>query len=1180
MKRLRVYLSSTFEDLKEYRRAVFDILEEAGLDVARMEAYTATDERPVDHCLRDVQQSDIYVGIYAWRYGYEPPADHDNPDGKSITELEYRQAERNNLRKLLFFAHPDTNAQWPDCFKDEVTGAGERGTKLNVFRQELGTEKMASFFRTPQELAGHVLASIMRSGLSGRPYNVPPRPPGFVQRSGLTTALVESLIGDGSAVPGVHTLVLGAGGFGKTTLAIDACQRSEVVKAFPGGMLWAALGEKPDLAQKLGDLHVAATGSPATVVGADAIGEMLVKALAGRPCLFVVDDAWRAEDLAPFLRLTGLRLLVTSRIQNLIEQTGETGWREISVDEMGPAEAAALLGRNLPVDDATGEALSELAERLGYWPLLLDLANARLLEEHKNRTGFAECIDRVTTIFERRGVLGFDRRDANARSTAVAKSVEVGLEFAEGMIAGLAGKAGELSSFPEDLPIPVRVLAELWAMDRFDVEEEAVRPMHNLSLLRWDRESDLVHLHDMIRRALGASLANVTEPSTVHRRLVDTWSDPYHLPHDYAWRWFGWHCIQAKEEPRLRRLLLDLDWLRAKIDATDINALVAEYEHVRSDPQAELLRGALRMSAHVLSRNKSEMAGQLLARIPEREKVLRKQILDRALTARGPWLRPLRPSLTQPGGPLLHTLAGHAGAVNAVSLAADGKRAVSGSDDRTLKVWDIESGLELQTLDGHADRVTAVAVTPDGRCVVSGSRDMTLKVWDVQSGRELRTLEGHTGIIAAVALTLDGKGAVSGSWDGTLKVWDVESGREVGGFQGHEDAVYAVALTPDGKRAISASEDTTLKVWDLKSGSELRTFEGHENPVYAVALTPDGKRAISGSEDTTLKVWDVESARDLRTLEGHAWCVEAVALTPDGKRAVSGSDDWTLKVWDVQSGRELRTLEGHGSLVFAIALTADGKRAVSGSDDGTLKVWDVQSGFQPCKPKGHAAAVNAIALTADGKRAVSASEDTTLKVWDVQSGRELRTLTDHVCSVLGVAISADGKCAVSCSFDRVLAWDIQRGYQLSSPHVSPINAVALTADGMHAVLGGIRTLEFWDMGSGRQPRTLDGHSITAVALSPYGNRAASCDPRNGLRVWDLERGCELRTLEGPVHRAGAVALTPDGKRAVSGSWDGTLKTWDVDAGRLVATFTADSGIRTCAVSSDGVTIAGIIATLS
>jgi hypothetical protein len=95
---MKVYLSSTFRDLEAYRAAVFAGLEKAGLDVARMEAYTAADERPLDLCLADVAISDIYVGIFAWRYGYVPPAAHGNPESKSITELEYRQATASHLR--------------------------------------------------------------------------------------------------------------------------------------------------------------------------------------------------------------------------------------------------------------------------------------------------------------------------------------------------------------------------------------------------------------------------------------------------------------------------------------------------------------------------------------------------------------------------------------------------------------------------------------------------------------------------------------------------------------------------------------------------------------------------------------------------------------------------------------------------------------------------------------------------------------------------------------------------------------------------------------------------------------------------------------------------------------------------------------------------------------------------
>ena len=117
----------------------------------------------------------------------------------------------------------------------------------------------------------------------------------------------------------------------------------------------------------------------------------------------------------------------------------------------------------------------------------------------------------------------------------------------------------------------------------------------------------------------------------------------------------------------------------------------------------------------------------------------------------------------------------------------------------------------VRTLSAHEDWVHAVAVTPDGRYAVSGSNDRILKVWEVETGREVRTLSGHEGWVNAVAVTPDGRYAVSGSFDRTLKVWEVETGLEVRTLSGHEGSVRAVAVTPDGRYAVSGSFDRTLK---------------------------------------------------------------------------------------------------------------------------------------------------------------------------------------------------------------------------------------------------------------------------------------------------------------------------------------------------------------------------------
>ena len=183
--------------------------------------------------------------------------------------------------------------------------------------------------------------------------------------------------------------------------------------------------------------------------------------------------------------------------------------------------------------------------------------------------------------------------------------------------------------------------------------------------------------------------------------------------------------------------------------------------------------------------------------------------------------------------------------------------------------------------------VGAVAVTPDGGRAVSGSLDRTLRLWDLGTGQRVRTLEGHTSSVRAVALTPDGRRAVSGSGDHTLRLWDLESGQCLGTLEGHTSSVRAVALTPDGRRALSASDDRTLRLWDLESGQCLRTLEGHRGAVDAVAVLPDGRRAVSGSVDYTLRLWDLESGKKIATFTGED-DMDACAVALDGQTIIAG----------------------------------------------------------------------------------------------------------------------------------------------------------------------------------------------------------------------------------------------------------------------------------------------------
>jgi WD40 repeat protein len=163
---------------------------------------------------------------------------------------------------------------------------------------------------------------------------------------------------------------------------------------------------------------------------------------------------------------------------------------------------------------------------------------------------------------------------------------------------------------------------------------------------------------------------------------------------------------------------------------------------------------------------------------------------------------------------------------------------------------------EVATLRGHGDWVWSVTFSPGGKFLASGSDDETVKVWEVGSWREVATLR-HGSSVWSVTFSPGGKFLASGSDDETVKVWAVGSWREVATLRGHEDWVRSVTFSPDGKFLASGSDDKTVKVWAVGSWREVATLRGHEYWVYSVSFSPDGKFLASGSKDNTVKVWEV-----------------------------------------------------------------------------------------------------------------------------------------------------------------------------------------------------------------------------------------------------------------------------------------------------------------------------------
>jgi WD40 repeat protein len=987
----------------------------------------------------------------------------------------------------------------------------------------------------------------------------------------------------------VHVGVQGMGGIGKSVLAAALARDYEVRRAFPDGVIWVEVGQAPSLVQLQRTLAMA-LGDPGHFDTLEQGRTVLSGLLADRAILLILDDLWEGEHAKAFDMLgPKCRMVVTTRDAGLLTAFGGMQYQ---VQLLTTAEAKHLLAECAGVEEPQLPAVAdEVIAKCGRLPLALAICG-----------GMVHDGERWTDI--RDALKEADLQFLDHPQGSVLKTIKVSITT---LPADEVERFTELAVFSPDETVPESAVLTLWAQTgglsprsaRSLLTRLGRRALVQLDMVpgaTGEEQDRRVSLHDLIhdcaRMRVGRNIVSL------HQRLLDAYAwicpdgwatgpdDGYFLQHLCG------HLLAAERQEEAAALLLDAVWIQRVVTAglvyglvTDFNLMLdstnrqSTYLNAKVREALRLLQGALQLSQHILESCPDQLPTQLHGRLIDSHNPTIDQVLERlrSLTDR-PWLRPVSASLAVTGGPLVRILTGHTNPVFAVAVTPDGLHAISGSFDKTLKVWDIETGRELHTLTGHTSGVIALAMTTDGLHAISGSLDKTLRVWNLVSGQELHTLAGHTHGIIAVAVTPDSCRVIFGSMDKTLKIWDLVNNRELHTLKGHTDLIWTVAVTPDGLRAISGSYDNTLKVWNLESGQELHTLKGHTGSVRTVAVTPDGLRAVSGSEDYTLKVWDLETGTELHTLKGHTGSVMAVAVTPDGLHAVSGSDDHTLKVWDIETGRKLYTLAGNSGLVSAVAVTPDGRWAVSGSWDNTLRVWDLEKGRELHTPEGHTGSVSAVAVTPDGLRAISGSKDKTLKVWNLEKGQELHTLTGHTEWVITVAVTPDGLRAVSGSGDNTLKiWDLSSDLELHTlaGHTEFIKAVAVTPDGLRAVSGsGDHTLKVWDLTSGEELATLVGHTgwINAVAITPDGRCAISGSewPDGTLKVWDLESSRELATLAGHIHGVQAVAMTPDGLRAVFGLGDYTLKIWDLASGQELHTLAGHTrGIVAVAVTPDG-----------
>ncbi|AOW99991.1 hypothetical protein BJP34_11475 [Moorena producens PAL-8-15-08-1] len=537
-------------------------------------------------------------------------------------------------------------------------------------------------------------------------------------------------------------------------------------------------------------------------------------------------------------------------------------------------------------------------------------------------------------------------------------------------------------------------------------------------------------------------------------------------------------------------------------------------------------------------------------------------------------------------GKVIRTLIGHTEAVRSVSFRRDGQTLASGSEDKTIKLWDPKTGTEIRTLIGHNSDVESVSFSPDGQTLASGSEDKTIKLWNLETGKVIRTLIGHNSDVKSVSFSRDGQTLASGSRDKTIKLWNLETGKVIRTLIGHNSDVRRVSFSRDGQTLASGSDDKTIKLWNLETGKVIRTLIGHNSDVRRVSFSRDGQTLASGSEDNTIKLWNLETGKVIRTLIGHTDLVFSVSFSPDGQTLASGSDDNTIKHWNVETRRKILTLQtlqtliGHTNRVTRFSFSRDGQTLASGSDDNTIKHWNLETGKVIRTLIGHDGAVNSVSFSRDGQTLASGSEDKTIKHWNLETGKVIRTLIGHDGAVNSVSFSRDGQTLASGSEDKTIKhWNLETGKVIRTliGHDGAVNSVSFSRDGQTLASGSDdNTIKLWNLETGKVIRTLIGHdgAVNSVSFSRDGQILASGSTDNTIKLWNLETGTEIRTLIGHTNIVNSVSFSRDGQTLASGSDDNTIKHWNLETGKVIHTLIEhDGAVNSVSFSRDGQTLA-------
>ncbi|MET9243242.1 NB-ARC domain-containing protein [Nonomuraea sp. NPDC003709] len=990
-------------------------------------------------------------------------------------------------------------------------------------------------------------------------FRVPPRDPEWVDRPEL--AMITAALRRGSAPVGLTAGIVGAGGFGKTSLAAEICHRREARRRFKGGIIWVTLGRDrtgAELASLINDVVAHLDGERPEFGDPEQAGHRLAEALDGRkPVLLVIDDVWNAAQLGPFLPAAAhAQLLVTTRRPSIVRGT------TIEVDEMSPQAATHLLTRDLP--DMRADLVRDLLRATGRWPLLLAIVNARLRKQRAGGAVVDTAAEEALRRLRANGPATFDLTVTDERAQVVSATVGYSLDLLTGEE---QARFADLGVLPEDTDVPVDAVALLWGCPKAEAERLCEK-LYELGLLtlHWAAGSmAVVTLHDVIRGYL-RSAAGSTALVMAGRRLITRaralapggwWNLPPDEP--YLWDNLAFHFEEAGLHDEVNDLVSDVRWLVPRTARSGTAAAAADLAHA-SSPTARRIAGMLSAFGHLLT-SSADLLTRLSA-IPGRQS----PVASYAEQAEVPFLPARWPLPEGDSANLRRLLPGHPKGVAALAIAPDGSWLATGESSGPksnanysdavgiVRLWNSDGDLQA-TLDGHPGGVSALAIAPDSTFLVTGDGNGfdaismehtvgTARLWTPEGDR-IAFLDGHHDMVTAIAIAPDSSWLATGDHSATVRIWN-RRGRLLATY--HSDIrvswISALAIAPDGTW-LAAGYGSRVTILH-PGGIPIALLHPGDGQVTTLVISPDGSWLAVGDDRGAVHVLDSHftALPSAFTLPSGCRCL---AISPDSSWLAAGSDAGEIHIQD-RDGHVRGVIDGHDAAVTTLAIAPDGTWLAGGDAAGKVRLWQ-SDGSPRATLSGHTGWMSGLAIASDGTWLASASSgNNAARLWDsapdvlVETPRETGPVT-------ALAAAANGPWfVVGDDRGRARVWDADGNRRAEvSALPTQVSALAVAPDGAWFATAAIyEDVRLWNAHGEPRARLSGSDGSSALAIAPDGSWLATGGGRGEVRLWS--RGGDLRrtlTIRHAEQRIRALAIAPDGTWFATA--DGhSIQTWDAD----------------------------------